>query len=190
MFWFVMYVSESTKSTHREFVRFQGSNSVAFHFQKIIFLQWLQIWSSYCFHCDTEQLWTKQQQDKVFETDFIDSQKSDPPFAHLLALSHVWTHPDTNTHTDACAHTPRHTHTYTTHTHYTNKMKIIALWFVFCRILEMRIWVMLWQELNRNLLFLNVACTWTGDSCFAESHFKDNPALSMLNDSDEEVHYS
>ena len=32
---------------------------------------------------------TKQQQDKVFETDFIDSQKSDPPFAHLLALSHM-----------------------------------------------------------------------------------------------------
>ena len=31
---------------------------------------------------------TKQQQDKVFQTDFIDSQKSDPPFAHLLALSH------------------------------------------------------------------------------------------------------
>ena len=30
---------------------------------------------------------TKQQQDKVFQTDFIDSQKSDPPFAHLLALS-------------------------------------------------------------------------------------------------------
>ena len=26
---------------------------------------------------------TKQQQDKVFETDFIDSQKSDPPFVHL-----------------------------------------------------------------------------------------------------------
>ena len=32
---------------------------------------------------------TKQQQDKVFETDFIDSQKSAPPFAHLLALSHI-----------------------------------------------------------------------------------------------------
>ena len=31
---------------------------------------------------------TKQQQDKVFETDFIDSQKSYPSFAHLLALSH------------------------------------------------------------------------------------------------------
>ena len=30
---------------------------------------------------------TKQQQDKVFETDFIDSQKSDPTFVHLLALS-------------------------------------------------------------------------------------------------------
>ena len=32
---------------------------------------------------------TKQQQDKVFETDFIDSQKSDPLFAYLLALSHI-----------------------------------------------------------------------------------------------------
>ena len=30
---------------------------------------------------------TKQPQDKAFEMDFIDSQKSDPPFAHLLALS-------------------------------------------------------------------------------------------------------
>ena len=33
---------------------------------------------------------TKQQQDKMFETDFIDSQKSDPPLAHLLALSHIY----------------------------------------------------------------------------------------------------
>ena len=33
---------------------------------------------------------TKQQQDKVFETDFIDSQKSDPPFVHLSALSHIY----------------------------------------------------------------------------------------------------
>ena len=33
----------------------------AFHFQKIIFLQLLQIWSSYCFHCDTDQLWTHTQ---------------------------------------------------------------------------------------------------------------------------------
>ena len=32
---------------------------------------------------------TKQQQDKMFEMDFIDSQKSDPPFAHLLALSQL-----------------------------------------------------------------------------------------------------
>ena len=32
---------------------------------------------------------TKQQQDKVFETDFIDSQKSEPPFAHLLELSQM-----------------------------------------------------------------------------------------------------
>ena len=68
-------------------VEFHG----AFHFQKIIFLQLLQIWSSYYFHCDTDQLWThtKQQQDKMFQTDFIDSQISDPPFAHLLALSHI-----------------------------------------------------------------------------------------------------
>ena len=33
---------------------------------------------------------TKQPQDKVFETDFTDSQKSDPPFVHLLALSHIY----------------------------------------------------------------------------------------------------
>ena len=32
---------------------------------------------------------TKQQQDKAFEADFIDSQKPDPPFAHLSALSHI-----------------------------------------------------------------------------------------------------
>ena len=32
---------------------------------------------------------TKQQEDKVFEMDFIDSQNSNPPFAHLLALSHI-----------------------------------------------------------------------------------------------------
>ena len=32
---------------------------------------------------------TKQQQDKVFQTDFIDSQTSNPPSAHLLALSHM-----------------------------------------------------------------------------------------------------
>ena len=32
---------------------------------------------------------TKQQEDKVFEMDFIDSQKSNSPFVHLLALSHV-----------------------------------------------------------------------------------------------------
>ena len=33
---------------------------------------------------------TKQQQDEVFEMDFIDSQKSDPPFVHLLALIHIY----------------------------------------------------------------------------------------------------
>ena len=38
-------------------VEFRG----AFHFQKIIFLQLLQIWSSYCFHCGADQLWTHTQ---------------------------------------------------------------------------------------------------------------------------------
>ena len=30
-----------------------------------------------------------KQQDKVFEMDFIDSQKSDSSFVHLLTLSHI-----------------------------------------------------------------------------------------------------
>ena len=38
-------------------VKFQGT----FHFQKIMFLQLLQIWSSYCFHCDTDHLWKHTQ---------------------------------------------------------------------------------------------------------------------------------
>ena len=33
---------------------------------------------------------TKQQQEKVFEMDFIDSQKSNPPFVHILARSHIY----------------------------------------------------------------------------------------------------
>ena len=65
----------------------------AFHFQKnnispaapdlelILFSLWY--WPIMNAH-------TKQQQDKVFETDFIDSQKSDPSFVHLLALSHIY----------------------------------------------------------------------------------------------------
>ena len=38
----------------------------AFHFQKIIFLQLLQIWSSYCY-CDTDQLWTHTQNNNKTE---------------------------------------------------------------------------------------------------------------------------
>ena len=91
MFWFIMYVNESIESTHRERVRFQGSNFVNFSLSKnnifpaasdlelILFPLWY--WPVMNAH-------TKQQQDKVFQTDFIDSLKSDPPFAHLLALSH------------------------------------------------------------------------------------------------------
>ena len=37
--------------------RFQGSNFMAlFTLKKKILLQLLQFWSSYCFHCDTDQL--------------------------------------------------------------------------------------------------------------------------------------
>ena len=45
MFWFIMYMNKSVKSTHHEHVCFQGVNSVAlFIFQKLILLQ---IWNSY-----------------------------------------------------------------------------------------------------------------------------------------------
>ena len=38
MFWFIMYVNESIESTHREHVRFQGSNFVVlFTFKKLYF---------------------------------------------------------------------------------------------------------------------------------------------------------
>ena len=62
---------------------------------------------------------TKQQQDKVFETDFTDSQKSEPPFAHLLALNH--------SHDNLCfrdsfaageGRQPCHPYHYTLHTHH------------------------------------------------------------------------
>ena len=67
-------------------VEFRGT----FHFQKIIFLQLLQIWSILfpLWYWPIMNAHTKRQQDKVFQMDFIDSQKSNPPFAHLLALSH------------------------------------------------------------------------------------------------------
>ena len=85
-----MYVNESIESTHRERVHSGVEFRGAFHFQKkkspaapdlelILFPLWY--WPIMNAH-------TKQQQDKVFQKDFIDSQKSDPPFAHLLALSH------------------------------------------------------------------------------------------------------
>ena len=45
-------------------------------------------------------------------------------------------------------------------------------------------------DLSKTKKLVVSQCDLTEDSCFAESHFKDNPALSMLNDSDEEVHYS
>ena len=63
-----------------------------FHFQKLIFLQLLQIWSSYCFHCDTDQLWTHTQSNnktKGLKQILLTVKNLTSPFAHLLALSHV-----------------------------------------------------------------------------------------------------
>ena len=60
-----------------------------FHFKKIIFLQLLQIWSSYCFHCDTDQLWTHTQSNnktKCFKWILLTVKNPNPPFAYLLAL--------------------------------------------------------------------------------------------------------
>jgi len=86
---FIMYVNESIESTHRECVLFQGSNFVALSknnispaapdLELILFLLWY--WPIMNTH-------TKQQ-DKVFETDFIDSQKSDPICAPFGTKSYI-----------------------------------------------------------------------------------------------------
>ena len=62
MFWFVMYVNESIKSTHRECVRFQGSNFVAlFTFSLFCFFSSCSRFGGHYFHCDTDQLWMHTQ---------------------------------------------------------------------------------------------------------------------------------
>ena len=58
---------------------------------------------------------TKQQQDRVFETDFIGSQKPHPPDVHILALSHItnlsYTHATSLLHvTHVQQHSIPHTH--------------------------------------------------------------------------------
>ena len=86
MFWFVMYVNESIENIHSEWVCFQGWISLHFSFSKnnisppapdldLLFPLWC--WPIMNTH-------TKQQQDKVFEMDFIDSQKSLTP--HLCTF--------------------------------------------------------------------------------------------------------
>ena len=101
MFWFVMYVNESIENIHSEWVRFQGRISWRFSFSKnnisprapdlelLLFPLWC--WPVMNTHTKQQQdmnIHTKQQ-DKVFEMDFIDSQKSDSSFVHLLTLSHI-----------------------------------------------------------------------------------------------------
>ena len=93
MLWFVMYMNKSIKSTHHEHVHSQGLNSVALLLSKInispaapdLELMLFPLW-----YWPIMNAHTKQQQDKVLETDFTDSQKSDLPFAPLLALSHIY----------------------------------------------------------------------------------------------------
>ena len=61
---------------------FRGQISWRFSLSKIIFHHLLQIWISYCFHCDTDQLWTHTQSNnktKCLKQILFDSQKSDPP---------------------------------------------------------------------------------------------------------------
>jgi len=82
--------------THREWTVFRGQIPWRFSLSKInispaapdseLILFPLWYWPVMNAHA-------KQQQDKVFETDFIDSQKPNP-FAHLLALSHIWYNDD------------------------------------------------------------------------------------------------
>ena len=60
---------------------FRGRILWHFYFQKIIFLQLLQIWSSYCFHCDTDQLWMHTQSNnktKCFKQILLTAEKRLP----------------------------------------------------------------------------------------------------------------
>ena len=88
-----MYVNKSIKSTHCERVRFQGSNSMALftfknlyfstspHLELILFPLWY--WPMMNAH-------TKQQQDKVFETDFIESKTWPPICAPFGSKSRIY----------------------------------------------------------------------------------------------------
>ena len=79
---FVTYVNKNIESTHRECVHFQWSNSMAlFTFKN----KYFSSCSRFRSHTASTVILiinahTKQQQDRVFETDFIGSQKSNPPF--------------------------------------------------------------------------------------------------------------
>ena len=71
---------------------FRGQISWPFALSIFFLLQLLQIWSSYCFHRDTDQLWThvhKAATRQSVSNGFYWQSKIRPPFAHLLALSLV-----------------------------------------------------------------------------------------------------
>ena len=90
MFWFVMlrewkHWKHSPWACPFSGVRFR----VAFHFQKIIFLQLLQIWCSYCFHSDADQLWMHTHKATTRQSvwnRFYWQSKIQPP---ILELSHM-----------------------------------------------------------------------------------------------------
>ena len=120
-FWFFMCMNERIENAHCKHVHFQGSNSMevftfkniciapaASHLELVLFSLWY--WPIMNAH-------TKQQQDKVFETDFIGSQKPTPNDAHLLALSYI-----TNlsyTHTTSLSHVTHVQHHSIPYTHHT-----------------------------------------------------------------------
>ena len=69
----------------------------AFHFQKLIFLQLLQIWSSYCFHCDTDQLWTHTQSNnktKCLKHILLTVKTLTPHLRTFWHLSHIYIYID------------------------------------------------------------------------------------------------
>ena len=75
-------------------VEFRGD----FYFQKIIFLQLLHIWSSYCFHCDTDQLWTHTQSNNKTKClkQILLTVKNQTPHLHWVKwnwkAADIWTH--------------------------------------------------------------------------------------------------
>ena len=92
MFWFVMYINKSNESTHHEHVHFQGSNFlVLFTFKN----KYVSSCSRFGAHIVSTVILTNYERTHKAATrqsiwnKFYWHSKTWPPFAHLLALSHV-----------------------------------------------------------------------------------------------------